>query len=465
MADWFYNHGLTTGNNDGSTWENAFQSAYTVPGTLASGDDLHFKEHTGIDGSSNALTFSIACTLHGGYTSTLTGTTTGSAYQTGITVLNGSDSGTNRALVFTADMSVNHFEIEEYTYTTAPILSMSDVDVTFEDCVFHDCVSTGSDDTSGILVAFGSGASTGLTLTACEFYNFSGATFGPIRTEYHYLDIDDCYFHSCTSEVYGGAIAISAGSEVHSINTTVFDQCSSTFGGAVRVEGGDNVSITRSLIDTCTAIYAAGIYTEGSTLLIRNSQFVDCTSDYSGVINTNASSTLSVVNSTLANNTATYTVCGGIETGADPYIANCILWGNTGTTGSGSQVLSSGSAGALIYSDVDDLSGDGVSGITTITSCVDVNPQFAGSGADPYALTSSTPSSVSQGASTGVTGYVDYDYLDADRDNSTPSMGCYEYVSAGWTSISAVDGISQANISGVDGISKANISTIDGKAI
>lgn len=365
MTDVFFDHGLDTGDDDGSSWANAYRSVFDINSELSPGDHAHVKEHAGIDCDTTGIYTSTYCEIHGGYDSSLTGTETGQAYQTGFTVLDGTS-------LQGGSVAENH---------------------------------------GFYLSDSGNYAITGFICK--NFENSSTGTMGS----------------GC------GILVNNSGIDILIENVKLLNNYSSASAAAALYVSG-----------TCTLknVLAAGNVANannGAMTLSGEAHLIGCT---------------------IADNTSETSTIGGIRLfSADSTVDNCIFYNNDDYDIRGNSLT-------ITYCDYESL----YSGTTAGTGCVSVDPQFLGTGDDPYQLSSSTPTSVTQGASTGITGYVDYDILGEDRDDSTPSMGCYEYISASNIDIlgSGAIIITGANISGLrsqidvlaSGAVSASGSSVDG---
>jgi len=428
MADVFGHFGLATGSNDGTSWEDAYQTPAAFTAGLSADDVGLVKEHAGYTMAA-AFTVAVNCAIHFGFDSALTGTSYSLPARTGYTVLNG-NAGAYRALDLSANVTISRLEVYNYSFSTAPLGNFSAGDITFDTCVFRNSASTGSDDISGVRVA----DPATLTCTDCEFHTLTGGSFGAIRNEYATMTLSGCYIHD-NSGSFGAAVAIYAGgTELVTIEDCVIADNTGTLGGAVYALGSDGpVVLRRCWLTGNAAPYGSAIYVDsgGNALTLNNCVVAGNTCNYSGAIRfDSASGYLNIVQCTIADNSTSDTDCAGVETSQDPYIADCIFWGNTGAGGAGSQILSSDTAGVVDYCDVDGLAVNGISGIATISNSVDADPVFVGSGNDPYDLTGSSPTSVTEGGSVSVTGYQDFDVLNNDRPASNPSIGAYQAAAA-----------------------------------
>ena len=401
MASLFANFGQSTGANDGSSWTDAYQTPEAAESGRSATDDLYVKEHSGY---ARTVTWNIAKggNIYCGCDSSLTGTDT--TPRTGQTVLDGNSSavrGVSIAGTLTADLNIYQLTVQEFT----PTSQRAGVGIT----------------------AVGSYA---VNLTNCVISNNS-STAG-----------------------WGAGLGVSTSIEINLTDCVIDSNIAAGVGGGIGTSGTTNVTLTGCTISNNSAAYGGGVFTSS----VAN--FVNCkiygntaTTSHSGGVGGYAN----LINCLFYNNNAvsqgsaaklsggyitgcTFTLHGSsgqtlfLQSGVS--IANSIVYNNTPSVG-----IYAVDSSCVNYCDVEDKGSGGISSGAEGTGCVDVDPQFLGSGGDPYELSSSTPTSVTQGANTGVTGYVDYDILDVDRDNSTPSMGCYEYVSGGAVGEDTLNGI------------------------
>ncbi len=206
-------------------------------------------------------------------------------------------------------------------------------------------------------------------------------------------------------------------------------------GSAMAVNGGAP-AIFEARIHHNIGAYSGGALCIGessSGTLFVNVLAHDNEAQYGGGVYSNGGASASYgrfVNCTFVENNALYTGGGfrnyNNSSGAID-IENCILWDNTTGGSTPSEIADASATVSVDYSDVE--------GSYSGTGNVNTNPNFLGSGDDPYDLTSSTPSSVYDGANTGATNYPSTDIL--GRSRSDGAMGSYEYDSGG----GAVEGI------------------------
>jgi hypothetical protein len=272
------------------------------------------------------------------------------------------------------------------------------------------------------------------TYSRFNFYNLSGYNvFSRSSSAY----INDCLIYNYSS----GAAYIYGGNGINFENTVYdgnraliyggssydnFTGC--TFYGSSASNDYNGVLIEGSFgrIERCKFDYqcpsGTGYSIVSDATIISNCLFINCSVGTGRYIVSGSS----IVNSTFSN------CSGGLATVSIPSgekISNSIVYGNTH---SGDPHIVGASDDCVEYCDVEDLATTGLSSSAIQgPGCVDVDPDFLGSGDNPFDLSSSSPESVSKGGSTSVTGYVEYDFLNRDRDDTQPSMGAYEYQETG----------------------------------
>ena len=205
MPVYFCQHGLTTGNNDGSSWENAFQNLFTSASALNDGDILLVKEHIGIDGSSGTITLTSKCDIYGGFASTLSGTSYNLANIKGKTLVNGG-SANRRFILASNSFSLNNFEVYSYAITGGNglclrVITNTQLSIYVNNCVFHDFNAT--TDYNAVL-AVDASLSSSLYINKCKFYNNSGRYVVAVSTGNISFEIKNSVFYNNTT--YNGMI-------------------------------------------------------------------------------------------------------------------------------------------------------------------------------------------------------------------------------------------------------------------
>lgn len=195
---------------------------------------------------------------------------------------------------------------------------------------------------------------------------------------------------------YGGGINIDSQATPVILNTEVSDNLANTGGGVSQWDHTDGNVDSNTILVSCRIINntatasAGGAYSQGPSGDNISMQFINCviagnacsdTSGYGGGIN--FTKTLpGLVNCTVAENTAWRG--GGYaqfnDAGGSVVINNSIFWGNTAED-VGEQVYNH--VGTLTIDDTDIEGGSGGvagSGSATLNNCINIDPEFIGSG-------------------------------------------------------------------------------------
>lgn len=417
MATYFHDESLATGSDDGSSWEDAFQDITDLVTAIRTGGPhtAYSKTHSGITLSAEIIIDVHGTVWHGGCDADLTGTAT--SPRTGITVLDGGGSVSN-GLYPQDSCTLSRFQCDDFTNRAISVRYVGTgdtVDLSY---------MTGSNSYYGIYIR-GNAADTQVNVKNCNALTSNLNVY--LRTAT--VKIENCLI---SGNGGGSGLFYAAGYEVHS---TIEETIITNTDNGIEYNGTDSYSnvIRNSLIynNVKSSNYPA------FDILGTGWRMVGCT---------------------ITENESTGNDYGGGYCAG--YVDNCIIYGNSGDTNE--QV----DGCTITYSDIEDKDSGGIgTSVTEGTGCVDADPQFLGTGDDPYQLTASTPTSVSEGASTGVTSYVDWDYLDEDRDNSTPSMGAYEYISSGWTNITKLNGGDIGPTNNLDGYGLSSATKINGGSV
>lgn len=398
-----------TGANDGSTWEAAYTS-------LQAAIDAPTEDYRSIWVKGRVITLTATIDvdntynpdIYGGFDTSLTdvsGTVSGRDLPADITTLDGDD--TYRCVSMSGWAGIfDGFKLLDgnaglldagglYVSTTGTVA------ITISNCEFNSCTTDNTQSGGGLYLA----DNTSLTVA-----------------------IEDCLFTGNYAK-YGAAIAsINANTNitdsVFSTNTATDD------GGAINVAGGAHTCV-RCYFDTNeSGDFGGHVYASTAGFGAVNCVFVNGVSaDDGGAIYLD-SADVGVVNCTFADNACTPAASGGaimVGSSGTLLVTNCVLWGNTANAVA-NQIAGTGSI-TVTYSDVQ--------GAYTGTGNVNSDPNFLGTGTDPYKL-SLTSGAVDSGNSWAV-GYPTLDFIGQARydDPNTVTtgvgvpaysdMGAYEY--------------------------------------
>lgn len=323
----YVNVGLTTGADDGSSWENAFRTVDGVSRALTaavSGDQVWVAEGTYEPTSGTArtvfITMKTGVAVYGGFT----GTETDLAQRDLV----------GNPTILTGDLSRND------NGTTTNLADNS----------YHVVLATGVAATAvldGFTVT--GGYANGATASN---YDKGG---GIIILSNGQPTIRNCRFIGNRCTFGGGAgYVLSAGGSF--IDCDFIDNLGGSYGGAFDTNAGA-VTWTGCLFRNNQAARAGAIETFGvASRSITNCVFIQnraTSANSGGAIWSGNSATVTVRNCTfVANTSATTTGAGYLNTGGTSNLANCVFWNNTGSTGSttNNQVTTSAGTTTVSYS-------------------------------------------------------------------------------------------------------------------
>ncbi len=406
----FVDEDLTTGEEDGTSWTDAYHTLAAALTASSSGDDIWVKENTSIA----PFTMQTGVNIYGGFSSTLTGTAgtyAGRDFDNDATTIDGGGS----AHCITADAAATIDGLRFYDGDGGYYGGVADIDqaVVFRNCTF--------DQNAG-----GTGAiycRTSITFDKCTFTdNTTTSVGGAIRcnTSGGTITITDCLFDNCESGGNGGVIYIGNNNTV-TITDTTFVDCNSpttSSGGAIYSYGtGTTLNLTRVVVNNCTAQHGGGVYvSEGDstidTCLFINNYTTAGTENNGAGLNISGGGDVAVINTTFADNTANGR--GGAilvgSSGGSKTVINSVLYDNTAVT-SGDQIYITGGSITVTYSNVE--------GGYTGSGNVNDDPEFTGSGDTPY-----KPNAVSDGTGAALLSAMTDNSL-LGRDWASPDMGCY----------------------------------------
>jgi hypothetical protein len=430
---------LLSGNDDGTSWEDAFRSFPDAVSSIeaASEDILYVKAGT-ITDINEVIEPPSYVSIYGGFRRSLTGT----------------DADVDERQPF-VDKTIIRMTDANYSTTEFGCINGTEDNVRIDGFHFENCANQQAEE-----VGYGG---------AIRIYSATGWV------------IANCQFTSCVVAVLlaGGAIAVLEGSSVV-INGCVFKFCgasvlSQTSGGAIYCDDSQ-ISVYYSLIYQCTAQLGGGIYIGGTsgTCTIQDCSINECDSDYGDSLyikntDNNVNITRCRINDGKGSNENIYLeydasnlltisnclICGSAGNGIEnstggtvgaTYVANCTICDNGGYgvvfSASGTRIMRLGNCivrdntagdinGTLTGCTYSDIEG-GYSG----TGNVDVDPLFRGAGdPEPYAL--NADSDCVDGGNGSVNGYSAIDLLGYTR-TGTPDMGAIEFIGTVWP-IGAID--------------------------
>ncbi|MCP4550412.1 MAG: hypothetical protein GY835_28470 [bacterium] len=432
-----------TGSADGSSWTDAYTDIDTAISAASDGEWVLVKENATAYTDTPYL-LKAGVRVLGGFASSLTGV----SYDVGardldndITTISAGDSGA--CLTFVTDAEIDGFWVTDGAANPGGAISHDSGtvdDCTVANCTFDDNASAGYG--GAILLR----AHEGWVFSDCTFSNNSGTTYGGAVTLRNGCEVafNDCTFDSNASSGAGGAVAIRyTGNDVE-FNDCVFTgneaQGGSGGGGAVYSAGGP-VDFTDCSFDSNDASAASGgcchitgststgtylrcrfdnndawvhgtvIYNDVSSTINLTLCLAHGNSDASSPFYAESTGTMNILQCTFSANVCSDGSggCVDCDTGSTVDVKNTILWNNDPT-----EIIADGTF-TCTYSDID----GGYSG----TGNVNDDPNFLGSGDDPYQL--DTTSDAVDAADSGSMPAADI----LGRSWVTDDMGCYRFSS------------------------------------
>jgi hypothetical protein len=446
------------GGDDGTTWEDAFADFQDASDDATSGDEIWVKEGTFT--LSSAVTLKDGVDTYGGFDSALTGTggsVAGRDLVNDITIVDGND--TVRCFIG-ADCRLDGFTIQDGYRTTmhgAGIYCSGD-DLDLHKCVIKNCDLSGAYYGGGVYLS-GTGS---LDCEDCTIDNCTGYTGGGIYATVATVNVKNCIIKNNDAYTYiGGGIRV--GSSVTLLVENCYFYNNSSDDGGTIAHSGSNLTVKLCEFDSnwthaSTWSNGSAIFSNGG--VVENCLFHDEDPDWKGAIRENSTNTLTIKNSDFADITGGTSTCAAISATATSVVVlyNCIIWGNTPT----STPLEPTGAFSVYNSDVQ--------GGWTGTGSDNINddPDFIGSGDDPYNIVAGSPCiDAGHGDYAPTTDYLGNPRYDDPATSNTGSgtpvytdMGAYEYQGVpGWAH--KIHNIANANISKINGISKANITKVN----
>ena len=448
-----------TGDNNGSSWANAFTDLHTALFTGAN-KDIWLKEGTYKPNPTNRATYFrvlTGCKVYGGFNGTET-ELTDRVFGMNETILSG-------------DLSANDDNNLTYVNTTRDDNSYTVIYLLGDDVELNGLTITG-------------GHSNGATSSASES-RYGGGIFknGSTRN----VTINNCKLTKNVSKEAGGAMsaAFTASGSTGSltINNCEFLENLSAIGGVLYSAntGSSTVtySVSNSLFSKNKAMDTNAVATgyAGSSMWIRSygsgstlvSNFTNCTfadnideGTASGMSNTNRT-TLALTKNTSTNHTAN--------------ISNCIFWNNKAASATVARpiggFIESMISSATIKNSIDETNFTGITLSGTSANTSNSNPLFTNATSGDYTLSISSPAKNS-GDNASVIGTTDL--LGNQRVfDTTVDMGAYEFGSTAlenenFTSLSDFTmypnpATSTLNINSREEISAVEIYSIEGKRV
>jgi len=431
MATKFYDGGLASGSNNGSSWENAYRTFQAAVDGCGAGDDVWGKANSETLSATVDIDIANVPNFYGGFATALTGTNgsvAGRDLVANVTTLNGNSA--VKILAITRNCTFSGWKFYNGDDTPGGASVAGTISVTFDHCQFD--TNQGSFQGGALLLT----SATAVTIDDCIFHDNFGAQYGAAihSAITGTLTVRRCTFDGNVAVYEGGCFNKSAAGAA-SFEDCTFKNSDVTTGiygggGACHVYGGTTVWTRCKFTDNLTHADAWGgaIKVDGSGVVGRttNCIFSGNHAAYGGAVIC-VDGTYQATNCTFSANHAVGGDGGAISAYGTTTVVNCIVYGNE-ADGSNDQIDNGGATPGVTYSDVQ--------GAYTGTGNINVNPNFLGSGNDPYNLGSL--SNVVDSGNAGATYYPTTDYLGQARvdypghtgtGTGTPAysdMGAYE---------------------------------------
>ena len=424
-----------TGSNNGTSWEDAYTTVQAAETGASDGDSIWIKARTFTLSSAVSFNTSGTVDIYGGFDTSLTGTSGSIAGRTaGVKTVISGGSSTNIGTVTRSGI------FDAITFSSGDgstgglYINYSGSDLDFNDCYFYNNVG------SYIGGAIRIGAATAVDFSSCIFEANSGAQYGgAVGFSKGAITFDNCSFIDNECAYQGSHLRGSSTSSVVCTDCTFSGgtNTATQFGGGGAVHASymsGTVDFLRCILfnnSTASTGYGGAVHFEESAGSMTNCVMYQNTASVGGAVVV-SSTTVQFTNCTMADNDCSTASSGGairVRVSATANLTNCILWGNQANSVD-NQILNDGTAN-VTYSDVQ--------GGYTGTGNVNDDPNFIGSGDDPYDLDSA--SSAVDSADSSATDYPATDILGRDRidDGGTSNtgtgtisyadMGAYEFQS------------------------------------
>ncbi|MDJ0764067.1 MAG: hypothetical protein QNJ97_13885 [Myxococcota bacterium] len=274
-----------TGNNDGTSWENAFTNLNDAIDSLSSGEVWVKEGHY----AGETIDLSCGVSIYGGFSSELTGQA-GDIDQrdltSDLTIIDGE--GTRRCLY-------------PASYVDLDGLSFQNCDADAGGVMYNSCSSY-------------------IRFVNCSFKNNTAFYSGGAIVSFRPMTFENCVFESNRAEYSkGGAVYID---ETSSFTGCRFAKNHAAYGGALYLSGSTTITNSQFLLNFSE--YAGGAMYLRSWADIQNTVIAFNTSNYGGGVRSKGD--LDVYNSTIYSNRAKY--YGAAIYGYDVWVINSIVWDN-----------------------------------------------------------------------------------------------------------------------------------------
>jgi len=365
-----------SGAADGSDWDNAIG---TIAGAIAAAtaEEVWVKEGTFVlTGVINAVA---GIDMFGSFDSALTGTSGtkgGRDFVTDPTIIDGDDS---YQIVELDDSDWSGFHFFDAN-TAVSAVRGSGVTCDIDDCVFESGTNTSNYGGASMI----RDTST-VNFNRCTMIDNMANRGGAIAVRYSStVTCTDCVIGSSgsgnTATTEAGAIYVSDAAAVVLVDCEIaHNSCAN--GGAIRVvETGSSATLTRCKMhdNNSSTTDGGALVADVGSLTATSCLFYDNTAnDEGGAVKLAGTGVTGLFDNCVfeGNTAADYTIK---QTTGTLTMHNCVVWGNTGGA-----ISSTGGSVSVTYSDVE--------GAYTGTGNINSNPNFVGSGDNPYDIGSTSP--------------------------------------------------------------------------
>ncbi len=428
-----YVNAAAIGNNDGTSWANAFTDLNVAIASLGGCGQIWVATGTYNNGafipSPNEL-------IYGGFSGTETNLSQRN-WQAHPTIL---QPGYGSTLQFTSAAGTNGTLVDGFYLQqtiAGPAVLIAAGSPTVQNCV----LSSVAGNTYGASIAGGAG----VTFSNCQFLNYPKSALVTAGA----VTLQSCLFYGNTEKTNAGAITGTNGARITAVDCA-FENNIGTLCGAVRLSTGAPSSWVRcSFTGNRTTNGPSALAIETNTAVIDNCLFASNTTQTGkGTIQFDGTN-LVIVNSTVANNMS-YQATGGLDAtlGTNITIWNSIFWGNSVsvTTGVTTESMQIDQFGAVVSNSI-------IQGLSKYVGNNNISyaPLFANDAGGNYQLTSSSPAINAGSASAPHEASPELDLLDNARqyNGGLPDIGCYEFQGAGTGVINLVNSSTTASTCGV----------------
>ncbi len=354
----FVNVQLASGNDDGTSWANAYRTVDGVARALdaaTSGEIWVARGTYRPTSGSNRMQSMIlrrGIRLYGGFDGTESSLAQRDVVNN-VTVLSG-DLALDDALMNFADNSLHVVLIRN----TQAGVRLDGFTIEGGNADVASPPHGNTDGGGGVLVEQQAGA----LVVQCTFRgNRALHAGGAVHVDGGNSEIRSCRFENNTSTAYGGAVAVEWG-------TTTIDRCE--FSGNTAAAGGGLILLNLSAVHVTNSLFVANVASG-----ITGGGAIGLTNHHSPV----------VTNCTVVGNSAPNGTVGGIRITGPTRVANCIVWGNSGAGGA------SGSANQIGPAASTTVLNSCVSGGFPGSGNLSVDPRFENPGTMDFHLVYGSP--------------------------------------------------------------------------